>query len=92
MKWVSNEHLRVSNGDHSTTLPFNTGQLDDFEEVLAGDKPARYSNPLRSDLYLRVQVALGLDGMIPERRTSEVLLQEEPRDWAKGAPYSDAVR
>jgi hypothetical protein len=81
MTWVGNEQLHVGNGVLSIRLPLNDSQLDDFETVLAGGQPVGYSNGLRSDLYLRIYVALGLEGMVPQWRITDILLKEE-RDWA----------
>ena len=82
MTWVGNEQLHVGNGVLSIRLPLNDSQLDDFETVLAGGQPVGYSNGLRSDLYLRIYVALGLEGMVPQWRITDILLKEEERDWA----------
>jgi hypothetical protein len=77
---AGNEQLHVRNDAQSITLTFNRSQLDDFEVVLRGNQSVRYSNGIRGDLYLPVYVALGIEGMIPDLRVSEVLLQED-RDW-----------
>jgi hypothetical protein len=70
VKWVGHEHLHVRSAAQSIRLTFNRSQLDDFEVVLRGDQPVQYSNGIRSDLYIPVYVALGIEGMIPDLRIS----------------------
>jgi hypothetical protein len=78
---VADEHLRVTQGAEEIVLPFNRDQLDDFGAVLGGQQPVRYSRGIKNDLHYRVFVALGLEGMIPDVKMLEVLINEEDRDW-----------
>jgi hypothetical protein len=88
---VGNEDLQVRNGAKTIRLPFNREQLDDFEVVLEGNQPVGYSHGLRDDLYLPIYVVLGTEGMIPDVRILEILLNQENRDWLRRGRLS-AIR
>jgi len=89
MMRVGNEGLQIKNGTDVVVLTFNRGQLDDFEQVLEGNQPTRYSSGIKSDLYFLIYVALGREGMIPDLRIVEVLFDEEDRDWLQTCRLSE---
>jgi hypothetical protein len=86
---VADEQLRVTDGAEEILLPFNRDQLDDFGAVLEGGQPVRYSRGIKNDLHYRVYVALGLEGMIPDVKMFEVLINEEERDWLGSCRLSE---
>ena len=77
----NSENLQIRNGGKTIVVSFSRSLLDDYEVVSHGQQPVPYSNGIRSDLHLQVYFALGIEGMIPGIRISDVLIGQERRDW-----------
>jgi len=86
---VGAEQLQVKNDTKTVRLTFNSEQLGDFGAVLGGNQPVGYSNSIRDDLYLPIYVALGMEGVIPDMRIVEILLNQENRDWLRRCRLSE---
>src|SRR5687767_9006201 len=86
---VGSNQLQVRNDADRITLTFSNEQLDDFEVVLEGNQPRRYSQGIESDFHHSVYVALGTEGMIPDLQISGILLNEESRDWLESVRVSE---
>ena len=89
MTRVGSEQLLVRNGADSIMLQFSREQLEDFEIVMGGNQPVRYSQGIKNDLYYCVYVALGMEGMIADVRIFGILLNEEDRDWMGSCRLSE---